>query len=272
MSSRLTDNHIDELEERGFVIVHDFLEEEQRQEIAAAVRRVLKPWDEIVDNPPQDRSDSCIFPFPEPVLNDAAVNRDAIQFAQKWFRTDHIHFRPRSCLARYPGFRCNSPNAHLDNGNNTLLPPTDDRTHKQLWFWIHPELVAEDQAPLRLVPHEHHGDLEKAVPLVCAGGSLCIFHTHTWHSASDYVREDGQRYTWGFAFGHGDHYWEGVKHYTDVGHNADFRNFISGLGARDRELFRFPPAGHPYYTVETLAALEEHYPGWNARNEYASTG
>jgi len=272
MSSRLTDNHIDELEERGFVIVHDFLDEEQRQEIAAAVRRVLKPWDEIVDNPPQDRSDSCIFPFPEPILNRAAVNRDAIQFAQKWFRTDHIHFRPRSCLARYPGFKWKSPDAHLDNGNNTLLPPTDDRTHKQLWFWIHPEAVAEDQAPLRLVPHEHHGDLEKAVPLICAGGTLCIFHTHTWHSASDYIRGDGQRYTWGFAFGHGDHYWEGVKHYTDVGHNADFRNFISGLRAVDRELFRFPPAGHPYYTAETLATLEEHYPGWNARNEYASTG
>lgn len=270
MPNQLTDNHIDELEERGYVIVHNFLDEEQRQEIAAAVRRMLKPWDEIKDNPPEDRSGSCIFPFPEPILNDAAINRDAIQFAQQWFRTDHIHFRPRSCLARYPGFKWNSPNAHLDNGNNSLLPPTDDRAHKQIWFWIHPEPVAEDQAPLRLVAHEHKGDLEQAVPLICEGGTLCIFHTHTWHSASDYIRADGQRYTWGFAFGHGDHCWEGVKHYTDIGHNADFRKFISSLSARDRELFRFPPAEHPYYTDQTLAALEEHYPGWNAGNEYAA--
>ncbi len=47
MPNKLTDNHIDELEERGYVIVHDFLDEGQRQEIAAAVRKILKPWNEI---------------------------------------------------------------------------------------------------------------------------------------------------------------------------------------------------------------------------------
>ena len=114
--------------------------------------------------------------------------------------------------------------------------------------------------------------MEKAEHLVCEGGTLCVFHTHTWHSASDYIRRDGQRYTWGFAFGHGGHYWEGVRHFTDVGHNSDFREFIGGLGARDRELFRFPPAGHRYYTAQTLEALEQHYPGWNARNEYRPRG
>ena len=44
MPNQLTDSHIDELEERGYVIVHNFLDEEQRKEIAAAVRRILKPW------------------------------------------------------------------------------------------------------------------------------------------------------------------------------------------------------------------------------------
>ncbi|MDA0841478.1 MAG: hypothetical protein O3B01_06110 [Planctomycetota bacterium] len=270
MSNQLTDDHLDELEERGYVIVHDFLAEEQRMEISAAVRRVLKPWDEIKNDPPESRTDSRVFPFEEPVLNNAAVNREAIQFSRKWFRTDDIHFRPRSCIARYPGFRWKSPNAHQDNGNNSLLPPSDsDRTHAQLWFWIHPEPVEEGQAALRLVANEHKGDISKAEALLCPGGTLCIFHTHTWHSASDYIREDGQRYTWGFAFGHGDHCWEGVKHYTDVGNNPNFQNFIGNLNARDRELFRFPPAGHPYYTAQTLEALEKQYPGWNAGDEYS---
>ena len=268
MSIQLTDDHLAELRERGYVIVHDFLSEEQRQEISAAVRRMIKPWDEIQDDPPEGRTEAHVFPFPEPVLNNAAINREAIRFSQKWFGTDHIHFRPRSCMARYPGFKWKSPNAHLDNGNNSLLPPTEDRRHAQLWFWIHPEPVEEGQAPLRLVAHEDGGDINKAEPLICPGGTLCIFHTHTWHSASDYVREDGQRYTWGFAFGHGDHYWEGVSHYTDVANNPDFRRFIGALNARERELFRFPPPGHSYYTAHTLKALEEQYPGWNAGNEY----
>ena len=43
MSNRLTDDHIDELEERGYVIVRNFLDEEQRTPIAAAVRNILKP-------------------------------------------------------------------------------------------------------------------------------------------------------------------------------------------------------------------------------------
>lgn len=51
--------------------------------------------------------------------------------------------------------------------------------------------------------------------------------------------------------------------------NPSFRQLISSLSAVEREFFRFPPAGHPYYTSQTLAALEEQYPGWNVRGEYA---
>ena len=69
-------------------------------------------------------------------------------------------------------------------------------------------------------------------------------------------------------YGRADHYWEGVASYTNSGTNEHFRSFIGTLSARERELFRFPPAGHEYYTAETLAALEEQYPGWNARGEY----
>jgi hypothetical protein len=88
------------------------------------------------------------------------------------------------------------------------------------------------------------------------------------HSASDYLGEDGQRFTWGFGLGRADHYWEGFRHYTDKGRNATFSKFIGTLTAAEREVFRFPPAGHPYYTPQTLQALEEQYPGWNARGEY----
>ncbi len=36
----------------------------------------------------------------------------------------------------------------------------------------------------------------------------------------------------------------------------------------EREIFLFPPPGNPNCTDRTLAALEEFYPGWNARNEH----
>jgi len=39
---------------------------------------------------------------------------------------------------------------------------------------------------------------------------------------------------------------------------------------RERELLRFPPPNHSYYTKQTLAALEERYPGWNASGDYVA--
>ena len=79
----------------------------------------------------------------------------------------------------------------------------------------------------------------------------------------------GQRYTLTRIYGRADHPWEGVGSFTNVGGNPHWRKFISGLNARQRQYFRFPPPGHELYTAETLAALEEHYPGWNSRNEYS---
>ena len=57
-------------------------------------------------------------------------------------------------------------------------------------------------------------------------------------------------------------------HYTNVGEKQHFRDFIGSLSAKERELFRFPPVGHPYYTKQTLEALEEQYPGWNRNQDY----
>ena len=172
-------------------------------------------------------------------------------------------------LISYPG-RKGGP-FHIDNGNNSLLPPTEsDRRHSQLNFWFCLEDVAEDQAPTLFVADGdgQHQDAARAEPMVAPGGSVAIFHNYSWHAASDYRRADGQRYIWKFAYGRADHYWEGVEHYTHVGRNPHFCEFIAGLTAADRQLFRFPSPDHPYYTRQTLAALEAQYPGWNARGEY----
>ncbi len=266
---RLNDEVFEALATRGYVIVHNYLPEAQRAEMAAALRRILKPWDEIADNPPDDRIGSYYFPYPEQCLNRAIVDREGIAFARRWLDTDQIHYRPGLGLISYPG-RKGGP-FHIDNGNNSLLPPTEsDRRHSQLNFWFCLEDVEEDQAPTLFVADGdgQHQDADRAEPMVAPGGSVAIFHNYSWHAASDYRRADGQRYIWKFAYGRADHYWEGVEHYTHVGRNPHFCEFIAGLSAADRQFFRFPPPDHSYYTRQTLAALEAQYPGWNARSEY----
>ena len=274
MSAKLTDAHLEELEAKGYVIVPGFYTGEKLSEMRAAQRRSLPTWDEVKDDPPQGRAILTDFPPPEIALLRGIVDQRAWGFARKWLKTEHIHFRAGCMIARYPGFKgggvgSDAAGLHIDNGNNSLLPPSDTlREFGQLGFWVHLEDVDEDQAPLRLLAKEHGRDTTHYEPLICKGGTLCMFTNYTLHSASDYLREDGQRFTWGFGIGRADNYWEGFRHYTDKGKNPVFSQFIGTLTAKEREVFRFPPAGHPYYTPQTLAALEKQYPGWNANGEY----
>jgi len=275
--SRLTDDHLEELDREGFIIVPNFISGDQLTPLQAAQRRVLPTWDQIQQDPPQDQRGSSMlqcFPHEEMDLYQAAMDEESIAFARKWLKTDEIHTRVGCLIARYPGHKAggtghDNSNLHIDNGNNSLLPMSDElREFGQIGFWIHLEDVDEDQAPLRLIPKRYGKDMTKCVPLVCRAGTLCIFTNFTWHSATAYTREEGQRFTFGYSFGRADHYWEGFKHYTHLGKGAAvFQEFIGGLTAKQRELWRFPAAGHPYYTELTLALLEEQYPGWNS-DEY----
>ena len=267
--TRLTDEVFQRLERDGYVIIKNYLPESQRAEMAAAIRRILKPWDELKENPPASRIHTRYFPYSEQALNKAIVDREAIEFSKRWLGTEHIQYRPGLSMALYPGYNGDTGVAHIDNGNNSLLPPTEsDRAHSQIVFWFYLEDVGQDQAPTRFIRNSDGSNLANSEPFAAPGGSVAIFHNYTWHAANNYLRSDGQRYVWKFAFGRSDHYWEGVVGYTDVGMNPHFREFIVTLNARDRELFRFPPVGHPYYTRQTLDALEKQYPGWNKTGEY----
>jgi hypothetical protein len=90
------------------------------------------------------------------------------------------------------------------------------------------------------------------------------------HSANDFTATEGQRYTWGVAFGRADSVFEGFRHYTHAAGNPHFRELVSALSPQERTLFRFPPVGDPAYTLEMLEALEERYPGFDNTGEYAA--
>src|SRR5688500_11665924 len=102
---QLTDAHFDELLENGYVIIPNYFPEEQRCELAAAQRRVLKTWDEIKDNPPPDRSAYVPWPVADLTLNRALIQPELIDFARRYLGTDHVHYRAGTLVARYPGFK-----------------------------------------------------------------------------------------------------------------------------------------------------------------------
>jgi hypothetical protein len=264
---KLSDEHFDTFREQGYVVVESFYPEEKRASIAAAIRRSLPPWEEVVDDPPDDvlRTD---FPFEDQFFNQLIVDNDLIDFVRQVLDSEEIHFRYAHNWARYPNTDP-SPRLHRDNGNNTLLPPCDDIRYGQISSWYFPEEVRPDQAPMMIVPKRFGDDVSKGISLAVSAGTQMIFNTHVWHSATTFLGSVGQRYSVTRIYGRADHYWEGVRSYTNLGMREPFRAFIGSLSAKDRELFRFPPVGHAFYTQENLEHLEEQYPGWNARGEYS---
>jgi len=272
--SKLTDAHIGELDREGFIIIPDFISGAQLETLQAAQRRILPTWEKIRAEPPQDQAGNSLlvcFPHEEMALYQAAMDEESIAFARKWLKSQDLHMRVGCLIARYPGHQgggtgCDDSGLHIDNGNNSLLPMSAElREFGQIGFWIHLEDVGEDQAPLRLIPKSQGRDMSRCVPLVCKAGTLCIFTNYTWHSATAYTGTVGQRFTFGYSFGRADHYWEGFRHYTHLGKGAPvFQEFIGTLTATQRQLWRFPPPDHPYYTEQTLKLLEEQYPGWDS--------
>ena len=121
---------------------------------------------------------------------------------------------------------------------------------------------------MMVIPKKYGDDISKGIKLSVSGGTQMIFNTFLWHTATPFEASEGQRYSLTRIYGRADHYWEGVSNYTNLASNKSFRTFIGGITSKQRELFRFPPAGHSYYNSDTLAALEHQYPGWNARKEY----
>ena len=135
MSVKLTDDHVDELSENGFVIIDRYIPQAQCAQMAAALRKILKPWDEVKDDPPEERTACDFFPCSEQILNQSIVDWEAIRFSQRWLGTDHVHYRPGISIVRYPGFKSRVGEAHIDNGNNSLLPPSRaDRSYGQINF------------------------------------------------------------------------------------------------------------------------------------------
>lgn len=266
---KLSDDHLKTFEDDGFVVVENFYEEEQRARIAAALRETIPPWEEVKDDPPERGMLVKDFPYEEQLFNQLTIDADLVDFAQRALDTEDIHFRYAHNWARYPALPAPEPPLHIDNGNNSLLPVCDDKRYAQISTWYFPEEVTADEAPMLIIPKPHGQDLSKHVLLVVPAGTLMIFNTHLWHSATVFKGVEGQRYSVTRIYGRASHYWEGVRSYTNLGRNQYFAPFIGSLSARERELFRFPPAGHYYYNAQTLASLEEQYPGWNARGEYA---
>jgi len=258
-------------DEHGYVVKENLLPETDRAAIAAGLREAMPPTDSYGPDGPPAHSATITFPFPNLAMNRMFANPDLLSFARRVLGTEQIFYNPGYSITRYPGAKlATNQGWHIDNGNNSLLPEAEDRTYGQVVVWYWPEGVRDGDAELCIIPAPHGNNVEKKVPLVCKPNTVTIFYNYIWHSGMDFRNTDGQRYSHAGMFGRADHPWEGLTHFTEKGGRPLFQEFIGSLTPAEREVFRFPPVGHPYYTETTLKRLEKQYPGWDASGAYAS--
>ena len=167
---KLTDDHFQTFVEQGFVVVENFYPEERRAQIAAAIRQTLPPWEVIAADPPARRRLTDDFPYADMLFNEFILDWDLIEFVQRLLDTEDIFFRYAHNWARYPDPGAEQPGLHIDNGNNSLLPPTSDRRYGQISTWYFPEAVDENQAPMQIVPKPYGQDLSQRILLTVTSG------------------------------------------------------------------------------------------------------
>jgi hypothetical protein len=268
---KFTDTNYDEFKSNGYTILHEALPEDKRASIADGLRSCLEPWDAIKGNPPERRSRLVGFPFPSLALNRHFANPGLIAFVRRILGSHDIHYKPGYSIVRYPGEKVGSNQGwHIDNGNNSLLPESKDWRYGQAVVWYFPEAVEAEQGALCLIPKPHENDLDHAVTLAVPANTVAVFHNYVWHSGSDFTADYGQRYSHGGMYGLAEFHWEGFTHSTMAGQDQNFRELISSLTPAEREIFRFPAVGHPYYTSDTLDLLDKQYPGWDGSGEYSA--
>ncbi len=167
--------------------------EETRQEIVEAMRSWVPP------RPiPEKAFVGDSFPYEHQIFNEVTTDPDLLDFIAAALGSEDLHMRLAHNWVRFPGNDPQGPENeaevhkykhgggtegttrqrfggfHVDNGNNSLVPPTHDRRLGQISSWYFPEAVDETQAPMLVVPKHKAPASSSVQPNKSDAIALCV--------------------------------------------------------------------------------------------------
>jgi len=275
--------HYKQIKEQGFAVIPGFLEAKELKRARQGMARYFPSVDEleatqerygfIYDDPENLQVE---FPFADDGLNDIATHARLIELVETLLGTPEIRLAQSAIWAKYAGLGHYEQGLHLDYQGNTLVVPRDDGDYRQVNMILYYTDVTLDLGPTHVVPQTKTGDLplwpthrwrktspalyENEQPVIAKAGSLLIFSMRTWHRASAMTAEAGVRFSHHFVWRSAAHDFQGYHQYSKHGENEDLQHFISHATPRQREVLGFPKPGDPYWTTETLSAVQLRYP------------
>jgi hypothetical protein len=286
---RIKQEHVDQLQREGHVLVKDFLTGEELREAQDATRRYFPESSEWLRTPERFSSlkRSTGFPYEPGILNHLSLHPELISFVERVLGTEDIRLGDSILQAKY-GSRigpAHSQQLHNDAwGRNTLVPPRGDGKFQRVFAILYYSDSTAQLGPTYAVPKKHTEGLpmlsssgysayskeefawlyELEEPVVAPAGSALLFTGTTVHRGSAVQEETGHRFAHFLNFHAADAIW--LDKQTWVGSPASANGpalcrFIEEASPRQREMLGFPAADAPYWDETTVEGLTSLYPG-----------
>lgn len=282
---RITDKHLESLRDHGYVVIKNFLTEDEIVRALEGFHQYYPSEQELHATPQRygglfEDADSLQteFPFAPDYLNHVSTHPAILSGVKRYLGTDDIRLSQAAIWAKYAGVGHYEQGLHFDYQGNTLVVPREDEDFQQLNFIIYYTDVTARLGPTGVVSkretrgkvplwpcfktkaqHPELYALEKKVTV--PAGSMLIFTMSTLHRATAITASEGCRYSHHLVYRSGKYDFQGYHLYARQGESEDLQRFVQVSMPEQRHALGFPPPGHAYWTPETLKAVKLRYPG-----------
>ena len=276
----VTDAALDEVHERGFVLVEGFL---TGPDLADAQEGVFAEFPRPDDYHADPNAHAWVTewqfaglrkgPFTSLAVNRIAHHPVLIAAAERFCGSTDIELYKTELWAKYSGSVDYSQTLHRDFLNHSLLVPREDRRYPQMTTFVFLSDITEEDGPTVIVPRtatdhiprsENGTDedlTEHEIPVVGPAGSLMIYSTDVFHRGSAMTGERRHRFSFLADYMARGAPWMGRMRWADSAIRNDVWNAIlADCTPRQREIYGFPPPGHDYWNEQTVRDTGRRYP------------
>lgn len=278
---RIEDHHLLRLRDHGYAFVLNFLSEDELRVAREGLwEEFPKPETYFVNKGAfrwLERSENAglaLFPSKSWALNRLAFHPDLVDGAERYLGTTDIELYKAEVWAKYAGaFDYEQPH-HRDYTNHSLVVPRADGRFSQLTTILFLSNISESDAPTAVVPldasrdvplvpaYKEKGDLvDREEQVTGPAGSLLLFRTDVLHRATSFTGPGRARFVLLADYQARGAGWGGKVAWPNRGWNPAMGTVMTRASVRERDLFGWPPPGHPYWNEQTRHDVAARYPG-----------
>ncbi len=282
MPSKISDEHLEHYRRHGYAVIEGFLDQQDLAQARTEIEEMFPGWLAYVDNPdaaprPEDQGFNVkVFPFVGNAINSITTAPEIRDFVSRFIGHDDLAITQSNLMLKQSGGVADADqDLHCDSLGQTLTYPSADPAFWQVLFIVYYTDVAPDQAPTAVVSNEVVGgevrwpsivsredrpdlyEQERKLPI--KAGTLFAYSVRTFHRGTKFAKP-GARVVQFLSYAPAECRWVGITGWPGrTGGSEDWKRFVERATPSERELFGFPPPGHPFWTEETLAGVKARY-------------